>query len=99
MSACASRRTCIARPTISTHPSFALGGGVRLVKGAYREPANVAYPKKRDVDDNFLALAKLMIGPDARAAGLRAVFGTHDPRLITAIQDHMDATRPAARIS
>ena len=70
-----------------------LGGGVRLVKGAYREGANVAYPKKRDVDDNFLALARLMIGPDARAAGLRAVFGTHDPRLVKSIQDHMGATR------
>ena len=69
-----------------------LGGGVRLVKGAYRERANVAYARKRDVDDNFLALAKLMIGPDARAAGLSAVFGTHDPRLIKAIQGHMDAT-------
>jgi proline dehydrogenase len=69
-----------------------LGGGVRLVKGAYREPANVAYPGKGDVDDNFLALARLMIGPDARAAGLRAVFGTHDARLINAIQDHLDAT-------
>jgi proline dehydrogenase len=69
-----------------------LGGGVRLVKGAYREPANVAYPNKRDVDDNFLTLAKQMIGHDARSAGLRAVFGTHDSRLITAIQDHMDAT-------
>ena len=70
-----------------------LGGGVRLVKGAYREGATVAYPKKRDVDDNFLALAGLMIGLDARAAGLRAVFGTHDARLIKSIQDHMDATR------
>lgn len=69
-----------------------LGGGVRLVKGAYREPANVAYPKKRDVDDNFLRLAKLMMGDDARAAGLRAVFGTHDARLVKAIQGHMDAT-------
>ena len=69
-----------------------LGGGVRLVKGAYREGANVAYPKKRDVDDNFLALAKLMMGPDARAAGLRAVFGTHDTRLIKAIQRQLDAT-------
>lgn len=68
------------------------GGGVRLVKGAYREPADVAYPKKRDVDDSFLALAKLMIGDDARAAGLRAVFGTHDPRLIQGIQAHMDRT-------
>jgi proline dehydrogenase len=69
-----------------------LGGGVRLVKGAYRERADVAYPRKRDVDDNFLALAKIMIGPDARAAGLRAVFGTHDQRLVKAIQGHMDAT-------
>ena len=31
-----------------------LGGGVRLVKGAYRERSDVAMPKKRDVDDNFL---------------------------------------------
>jgi proline dehydrogenase len=70
-----------------------LGGGVRLVKGAYREGADVAYPKKRDVDGNFLALARLMIGPEARASGLRAVFGTHDSRLITSIQDHIDAAR------
>ena len=69
-----------------------LGGGVRLVKGAYRERADVALSRKRDVDDNFLTLANLMIGPNARAAGLRAVFGTHDPRLIKAIQGHMDAT-------
>ena len=70
----------------------ALGGGVRLVKGAYREPADVAYPKKRDVDANFLELATVMIGPAARASGLRAVFGTHDARLITDIQRHMNAT-------
>jgi proline dehydrogenase len=69
-----------------------LGGGVRLVKGAYREPATVAFPKKRDVDDNFLTLAKLMMGPDARAAGFRCVFGTHDARLITAIQVGIDAS-------
>ena len=69
-----------------------LGGGIRLVKGAYRERADIAYPRKRDVDDNFLRLAKLMMGPEARAAGLRPVFGTHDSRLIKAIQDHMDAT-------
>jgi proline dehydrogenase len=68
-----------------------LGGGIRLVKGAYRERADVAFPKKRDVDGNFLALAKTMIGPVARAAGLRSVFGTHDPRLIKAIQSYMTA--------
>ena len=69
-----------------------LGGGVRLVKGAYREGSDVAMPKKRDVDDNFLILAKQMMGRDARESGLRAVFGTHDPRLINAIQRHMDST-------
>ena len=69
-----------------------LGGGVRLVKGAYRERADVAMPKKRDVDDNFLILAKKMMERDARDSGLRAAFGTHDTRLINDIQQHMDST-------
>jgi proline dehydrogenase len=69
-----------------------LGGGVRLVKGAYREPASVAYPGKRDVDRNFLALARLMIAPDARKAGVRAVFGTHDRRIIGDIARYIDDT-------
>jgi len=69
-----------------------LGGGIRLVKGAYREPADLAYPRKNDVDANFLGLAKELIAPAARASGLRAVFGTHDRRLIHAIQAHAGAT-------
>jgi proline dehydrogenase len=73
-----------------------LGGGVRLVKGAYREPASVAYPKKRDVDRSFLALATLMLAADAGAAGLRAVFGTHDRRIIRDIERQIDGT-PAMR--
>ena len=68
-----------------------LGGGIRLVKGAYREPFNVAMPRKHDVDENFLVLAKRMLTRDARQSGLRAVFGTHDARLIAAIQRHMEA--------
>jgi proline dehydrogenase len=71
---------------------MSLGGGIRLVKGAYRERANVAYPRKRDVDDKFLTLASLMIGPNPRTIGLRAAFGTHDPRLIKTIQGQMEAT-------
>ena len=66
-----------------------LGGGIRLVKGAYREGADVAFPKKGDVDSKYLALARKMMGPDARASGLRSVFGTHDTRLIKAIQGDM----------
>lgn len=64
-----------------------LGGGLRLVKGAYREPPDKAYPKKQDVDANFLALAKRLLDKDARQAGLRAIFGTHDSALIRRIQE------------
>ena len=68
------------------------GVGVRLVKGAYNEPAAVAFPKKSDVDAHYLALAQLMVGAGARAAGSRAVFGTHDLDLIAAIRNHAQST-------
>ena len=68
------------------------GIGVRLVKGAYNEPAAVAFPKKSDVDANYYALAQTMLGAGARAAGSRAVFGTHDLQLIQAIRTHAQTT-------
>ena len=68
------------------------GIGVRLVKGAYMEPASVAFPKKSDVDANYLALAQAMLSASARAAGARAVFGTHDLDLIAAIRTHAQST-------
>ncbi|MEP6783611.1 MAG: proline dehydrogenase family protein [Acidobacteriota bacterium] len=64
------------------------GIGVRLVKGAYNEPAAVAFPKKSDVDANYFALAQHMLGPAMRIAGARAVFGTHDLQLIQSIRGH-----------
>ncbi len=64
------------------------GIGVRLVKGAYNESAAVAFPKKSDVDANYYALAQVMLGPAAKAAGARAVFGTHDLPLIESIRNH-----------
>jgi proline dehydrogenase len=71
---------------------IAMGGGVRLVKGAYREPASVAFPKKADVDAAYLTLAKRMLDADARAAGFDAVFGTHDQAIVAAIRAHAAAT-------
>ena len=64
------------------------GIGVRLVKGAYNEPPAVAFPKKSDVDANYLALAQAMLAAGPQAAGSRAVFGTHDLDLIAAIRGH-----------
>ena len=51
---------------------------VRLVKGAYLEPASVAFPAKSDVDENFLKLALRLMKEDGVEAGARAVWGTHD---------------------
>ena len=68
-----------------------LGGGIRLVKGAYREGAGAAYPRKRDVDENYFTLAKQMLAA-ARVGGLRCVFGTHDQRLLGRIQEEANAT-------
>lgn len=62
-----------------------LGGGVRLVKGAYREPADVAFPKKRDVDANFIELGVQMLAAAGRPTTPRLVFGTHDRRILDTI--------------
>ena len=67
------------------------GAGIRLVKGAYREPAEIAFPRKSDVDANYLTLARRLLADEARPAGVRAVFGTHDTRLLRAIADHAAA--------
>jgi proline dehydrogenase len=63
-----------------------LGPAIRLVKGAYMEPASLAFPRKRDVDENFFDLTKRLLGDEARRVGLRAAIATHDVRLIRRTQ-------------
>lgn len=63
----------------------ALRPAIRLVKGAYQEPPSVAYPKKRDVDANYLRLAQLLLDDDA-FRDARPGLGTHDVRLLREIQ-------------
>ncbi|HEV2205409.1 MAG TPA: proline dehydrogenase family protein, partial [Candidatus Acidoferrales bacterium] len=64
---------------------IAEGAAVRLVKGAYNEPPEIAYPRKADVDENYFRLAQMLLSPGARRAGVRAAVGTHDRRLIARI--------------
>ena len=64
-----------------------LGPAIRLVKGAYSEPAEVAFPDKADVDQAFFDLATRMLAPDARQAGLRAGLATHDVAMIRRIEE------------
>ena len=68
-----------------------LGPAIRLVKGAYAEPADVALPIKADVDQAFFDQACRMLAPDARKAGLRAGFATHDTRMIRRIDAWAEA--------
>jgi len=55
-----------------------LAPNLRLVKGAYLEPAQVAYPRKDDVDSAYRRLAERMLS----AEGCYAALATHDAKLI-----------------
>jgi proline dehydrogenase len=55
----------------------ALGARVRLVKGAYKEPKSVAYPKKADVDAAYGRLLRVLL-----AEGHYPAIATHDPVMI-----------------
>jgi proline dehydrogenase len=64
------------------------GARVRLCKGAYAEPAEVAFPNKADVDANYLNLSRLLLSPAARAKGVYPAFATHDPNMIDDIKHY-----------
>jgi proline dehydrogenase len=56
---------------------------VRLVKGAYDEPRELAFQDKRKVDENFVALMK-----DLLDAGVPTAIATHDEEMVDATLDH-----------
>jgi proline dehydrogenase len=56
---------------------IALGARVRLVKGAYREPKEIAYQEKEDVDRAFLDLMRILL-----KTGTYPAIATHDPVLV-----------------
>lgn len=60
-----------------------LGARVRLVKGAYKEPATVAYQKKSDVDASFARLSRLLLDQ-----GTYPALATHDEKMIAAARAH-----------
>ena len=62
------------------------GARVRLCKGAYAEPADVAFPHKADVDANYLNLARLLLSDHAAERGVRPAFATHDAAIIEDIK-------------
>jgi proline dehydrogenase len=59
---------------------------IRMVKGAYDEPASIAFRRKAEVDAAFQALCVLML-PYVGRGDLRLGLGTHDTNLIARIAD------------
>ena len=55
---------------------------VRLCKGAYNEPPEVAFPDKKDVDENYVRCMKVLL-----KSGVYHGIATHDQRMIEATKD------------
>lgn len=54
---------------------------VRLCKGAYKEPPEVAFPRKADVDANFVKLSQMLV-----ASPQYHGIATHDPNMVAAVK-------------
>lgn len=64
------------------HNLLDLGCRIRLCKGAYSEPPEIAFPKKADVDANYVKLMKILL-----PSGIYHGIATHDPAMIRATKD------------
>ena len=55
---------------------------IRICKGAYNEPPEVAFPDKKDVDENYVRVVQLLL-----SSGIYHGIATHDPKMIAATID------------
>lgn len=67
------------------------GSRIRLCKGAYREPASVAYQDKHDVDSSYVRCLKVLMAGDGYP-----MVASHDPRLIGIARSLADRNLRAA---
>jgi proline dehydrogenase len=70
-------QSCLRRSAEDVERLIALGARVRLCKGAYREPPDVAFPDKRDVDRQYAALMEALL-----ARGRYPAIATHDEAML-----------------
>ncbi len=61
------------------------GGRIRLCKGAYKEPKKVAFPKKKDVNENFIKIMKVLLDSKIYHA-----IATHDEKMINATISYVE---------
>jgi proline dehydrogenase len=91
-------QSCLFRSKKDVEELLAEGARIRLVKGAYKEPPELAFPKKTDVDSNFDFLSRRLIdtacaagspelSSDGRVPPIPAI-GTHDKKRIQFAKDY-----------
>jgi proline dehydrogenase len=78
-------QSCLKRSPEDVRRLNVIQARVRLVKGAYKEPKNVAYQKKAEVDAAYVELMQMLLDE-----GHYPAIATHDP-------DMIDATRAYAK--
>src|ERR671917_1970936 len=61
---------------------------IRICKGAYNEPPEVAFPDKKDTDDNYVRLMQILL-----ASGTYHGIATHDERMIAATVEYAERQR------
>jgi proline dehydrogenase len=71
------------RTYADTQELLKLPARIRICKGAYNEPPEVAFPEKSDVDENYVNVMKLLL-----SSGIYHGIATHDPKMIEATIKH-----------
>ena len=61
---------------------------IRICKGAYNEPPEVAFPDKKDVDENYVRVMQTLL-----SSGIYHGIATHDPKMIEATIDYAQRER------
>ncbi len=65
------------------------GAYVRLCKGAYKEPPEVAFPEKKDVDRHYLEILEVLLSETSLARGTFPAIATHDEAMIDWVGKHV----------
>lgn len=79
-------QSCLERTESDAKRVTAVGGRIRLVKGAYKEPRSVAYQQKADVDAAFVRVMRYLLDE-----GTYPAIATHDPGMIDETIAHAKA--------
>lgn len=73
------------RTLADTQEMLKIPARIRICKGAYNEPPEVAFPDKKDVDDNYVRVMQLLL-----SSGVYHGIATHDEKMIAATKEYVE---------